>query len=172
MKRQAQVQLIRQQLLSQRPQLLLLALKQALAITLRLLVEKPLLQQPKRLLLHLKIAPVTQKRPLQLRGKKSMSVSLRQRTFIPTWSTMTITKTNPHKTSVWQKLLSWSKMQKKKTAMSSSLITEILSKELLLGPTRPSSILSKTVSNTRCIQLFKNWALMQERLETTNLTTD
>lgn len=59
-----------------------------------------------RLLLHLKIPQVTQKRTLQLRGKKSMSVSLRQRTFIPTWSTMTITKTNPHKTSGWQKLLS------------------------------------------------------------------
>lgn len=56
--------------------------------------------QPKRLQLHLKIVPVTQKRPLQLRGKKSTSASLRQRTFIPTWSTMTTTRTNQRKTLV------------------------------------------------------------------------
>lgn len=39
-------------------------------------------------------------------GQEVDVASLRQRTFIPTWSTMTTTKTNQHKTSVWQKQLS------------------------------------------------------------------
>ena len=39
-------------------------------------------------------------------GQEVTSASLRQRTFIPTWSTMTTTKTNQRKTLVWRKQLS------------------------------------------------------------------